>query len=95
MNRNIVDYYQKVREDKALQAAYAGCENIDQIVETAVNEGGKLGFSFTKEEAAAIGFDIEALHGAATNDDELSDFELELVAAGLPINCSSGVTELQ
>ncbi|MDO8320836.1 hypothetical protein [Rhodoferax sp.] len=30
----------------------------------------------------------------AGNDDELSDFELEMVAAGAPINCGRGVKQL-
>ncbi len=82
MNQNIVDYYQTVRQDKALQAAYAGCENFDQIIEKAVDEGRKLGFSFTKEEALAAGMNFKALCSQAANDDELTEFELEMISAG-------------
>ena len=95
MHKNIIEYYQRVRDDEALQAAYSTCENTDQMFEIAVEEGRKLGLAFSKEDAMAVGFDVEALHGAATNDDELSDFELALVAAGLPINCSSGAVRMQ
>ncbi len=90
MNRNIIEYCQKVQEDDALQAAYAGCENTEQMCEIAVEEGRKLGFFFTKEDALATGFSFERLQDAASNDSELSDFELELVAAGLPVNVSGG-----
>lgn len=95
MNKNIIEYYLQVHEDDALQAAYSGCESTEQMAEIAVDQGRALGFFFTKEDALATGLNIEALKNAASNDGELSDFELELVAAGLPINCSSGVTELQ
>lgn len=89
MNQNIVDYYQKVREDESLRTVYATCEDLDQVMETAVEEGRKLGFSFTKDEAMTVGLDLEALRGATSNDDELNDFELELVAAGFPVATSN------
>ena len=92
MDRNIIEYCQKVQEDEALQAAYAECQNTEQMCEIAVEEGRKFGFFFTKDDALASGFSFERLQEAASNDGELSDLELELVAAGLPIKCSSGGT---
>lgn len=92
MNQNIIDFYQVLRNDDAMLASLARCETVDDIMEVAVEEGGKLGFHFTKEEAMAAGMDIDTLHANVMNDDELNDFELELIAAGVPINCGSGGT---
>lgn len=86
MNQNIIDFYQVLRDDDAMIASLARCETVDEIMETAVEEGGKLGFHFTKQEAIAAGMDIDALRANVMNDDELNDFELELIAAGAPIN---------
>ena len=94
MNQNIVSFYQKVRTDDRLIATLSECETLDEIMETAVEEGGKLGFHFTKDEAMAAGMDLDAMQANLMNGDELNDFELELIAAGLPINCSSGATEM-
>lgn len=95
MNQNIIDFYQVLRNDDAMLASLARCETVDDIMEVAVEEGGKLGFHFTKEEAMAAGMDIDTLRANVMNDDELNDFELELISAGLPINCSGGVTQMQ
>lgn len=92
MNQNIIDFYQVLRNDDAMLASLARCETVDDIMEVAVEEGGKLGFHFTKEEAMAAGMDIDTLRANVMNDDELNDFELELISAGLPINCGSGGT---
>ena len=94
MNQHIIDFYQVLRDDDAMLASLSQCETVDEIMEVAVEEGGKLGFHFTKEEAMLAGMDIETLRASVMNDDELNDFELELISAGLPINCSSGATEM-
>lgn len=93
MNQNIIDFYQTLRNDDAMLASLSRCETVDEIMETAVEQAGKLGFHFTKEEAMAVGMDIDTLRASVMNDDELNDFELELISAGLPINCSSGVDD--
>ena len=95
MNQNIIDFYQTLRNDEAMLASMSRCETVDQIMEIAVEEGAKLGFHFTKEEAMVAGMDINTLRASVMNDDELNDFELELISAGLPINCSSGAVEMQ
>ncbi|MEQ8503913.1 MAG: Nif11-like leader peptide family natural product precursor [Rhodospirillales bacterium] len=89
MNQDIISYYRKLREDEGLRAAYANCESVEQVMQTAVEQGTTLGFSFSKEEAMEIGYDIQVLHDLAANDDELSDFELELISAGSPVSCNN------
>ena len=82
MNQNIIGFYQTLRDDDVMIASLGKGETMEQIMEIAVDEAAKLGFSFTKEEALAIGMDIDTLRANVMNDDELNDFELELIAAG-------------
>tara|TARA_R110002049_G_scaffold276110_1_gene454260 strand:+ start:271 stop:432 length:162 start_codon:yes stop_codon:yes gene_type:complete len=50
---------------------------------------------FFRLEAATALAQFDSFIEAASNDDELTDFELEMVAAGIPINGNSGVTHMQ
>jgi len=52
----------------------------------AVKLGEQHGFSFSEDEIVAL---------FANDNDELSDFELEMVSAGAPINCNSGTSDIQ
>lgn len=45
------------------------------------------GFEFTEEEGYEVWEEIQ-------NGEELSDFTLELISGGLPINCSNGSREM-
>lgn len=83
MNQNIIDFYQVLRNDDAMLASLSRCDTMDEIMEVAVEEGAKMGFHFTKDEAMAAGMDIDTLRANVMNDDELNDFELELIAAGV------------
>lgn len=84
MNQHIIDFYKKLREDDAMIATLAKGQTHEQVMEIAVDEAAKLGFHFTLEEAMAVGMDIDTLRATVMNDDELNDFELELIAAGFP-----------
>lgn len=83
MNQNIIDFYQKVRADDVLIGAFSNTQTADEMADVAVAEGSKLGFHFSKEEAKAAGSDIDSLRANVMNDDELNDFELELISAGV------------
>ncbi len=91
MNQAIVEFYAKARNDEQLIAMLSKCATLDELADTATAEAGKLGFHFTKEEAKAAGMDIASLRSAVMNDDELNDFELEMVAAGTTIKTNGGV----
>lgn len=82
MNDNIIEFYKKVRTDDELIAAFADAESATDTAKIAVREGAKLGLYFTEEEAAAAAINIDALRAGAVNDDELNEFELEMIAAG-------------
>ncbi len=72
-----------VNETPALQSAIRELMNDDGLLDLAGTKklGQQHGYLFEEN-------DIEVL--IANDNDELSDFELELVSAGAPINCDSG-----
>jgi len=76
-----------VSGDPALEGTLRGLldENGLLNLPETVKLGAKHGCQFSEA-------DIEALF--SNDNDELSDFELEMVSAGLPINCSSGVERM-
>lgn len=84
MNQNIIGYYKQMRVSEDLLAAFAHSKDFEDMIDIAVEQGGKLGFSFTKEEALAAGLNFKALCSQAANDDELTEFELEMISAGAP-----------
>lgn len=69
-----------VNETPALQLIVRGLVNKDGLIEVedAIKLGLKHGYVIDEQDIIAL----------TTNDnDELSDFELEMVSAGVPINC--------
>ncbi len=77
-------FRKQVNGNQALETEVRSCVRQDGSldVDAVVTLGKQRGFNI---EAA----DLVALFGA--NDDELSDFELELVSAGLPTQCNGGM----
>jgi predicted ribosomally synthesized peptide with nif11-like leader len=74
LNQNVIQFRTLVDADPALQTEIAGHANDGQLdVDAIVKLGEARGFSFSAEDLVA----------AIEQDDELSDLELELVAAGL------------
>lgn len=95
MNQNIVGYYQKIRANAVLHDTFSTCESMEQVAETAIKEGRKLGFHVSKDEALAVGMDTDTFRADATNGGGLNDFELDLIAASLSISCSRGAVQMQ
>lgn len=91
MNQNIIDFYQVLRSDAKLVETLMKHEGTDELLEAATSEAKKLGFHFTKEEALTAGMNIDALRAESANDEELSDFELELISAGTQIKNNGDV----
>lgn len=77
MTMNIVQFYDKVNADTALQQKIMAGTNgdVDAVITNAVQLGKAMGYQFTGEEVRAFGDNIN----------ELPDDMLELVAAGA--NC--------
>lgn len=84
MNQDIIDFYRAVRSDDAIIAALAVAKTPEDMAALAVHEGERLGFHFSTEAAKAAVMDLNGLCAKAVNDDELNDFELEMIAAGAP-----------
>ena len=84
MNSTVVDFYKFARTNPEIIAKLS--EKCDQEVFLArtVEAGQAAGFSFSLEEARHGLADISQLVEDIANDDELTDFELELVSAGFP-----------
>lgn len=72
--------------------------NLEQEISRLLDEDGLLKVQDTIKLGAQYGYafgeaDIVAIF--ANDNEELTDFELEMISAGLPINCSSGATKMQ
>lgn len=90
MNQDIAAYYDAIRNSDAMIAALAEAATLDEIAEVAVEQAKELGIDFSKEDALAVISDFDILSTTLLDRDELNDFELELVSAGIPTNCNSG-----
>ncbi len=90
MNDAVMEFYKVARRDNEMVSLLAGIEDETLFISTVVKLGREKGFVFTAEEAGAAISQFEGFIEHAANDDELTDFELEMVAAGIPINCDSG-----
>jgi predicted ribosomally synthesized peptide with nif11-like leader len=75
-------FRETVNASQELRAALRECMSRDAMIdpETIVGLGRQNGFDFTPDEVEAV---------FVQEGGELSEFELELVAAGTPINCKS------
>ncbi|NVJ91830.1 MAG: hypothetical protein HWE34_09240 [Methylocystaceae bacterium] len=74
-----------------------GSAKLEQAVGKLLDEYGLLNIQETIKLGAQYGYtfnetDIEAIF--ANDNEELTDFEQEMISAGLPINSSSGATEM-
>lgn len=73
-------FAEKIEQDEDLQAiVHDWYENPNSDVNLA-DVGREHGFEFTEEEGYEVWEEIQ-------NEEELSDFALELIAGGVPINC--------
>ena len=73
----------KIEQDDQLQGLVLDAfENRDSDVNL-TEVGREHGFEFTEEEGYAVWDELQ-------NEEELSDFALELISGGTPISCESG-----
>ena len=95
MSDAVMEFYKVARRDNEMVSLLAGIEDEALFIKTAMELGREKGFVFTAEEAGSAISQFDGFIEDVSNDDELTDFELEMVAAGIPINCSSGATPMQ
>jgi len=90
MNANVIEFYKKVRADQGLIEALSEGQTVEEISEIAVKKASEMGIQLnTADVVAALGRFKELITEAA-NDDELTELDLELVAAGIPQTIVSG-----
>jgi len=95
MNDSVLEFYKIARTDEALVATLGKIEDADAFAAEAVKMAADRGYSLTMEDAKSCMANFDELIDAVSNDDDvLTDFELELVAAGAPVNCNSGSTTI-
>ncbi len=92
MSDAVMEFYKVARRDKEIVDLLSGISDEAMFIKTAMELGREKGFVFTAEEAGSAISEFEVLIEHASNDDELTDFELEMVAAGAPTNGHSGGT---
>lgn len=90
MTTALMEFYRSVRDDAALMARVAETDSADALIGLATAEARARGVTLSPDEIRAALADPEGFFAVAVGD-ELSDSELELVAAGAaPSKCTSG-----
>lgn len=86
MNANVIEFYKKVRADQGLIEALSEGKTTEEFSEIAVKKAAEMGITLEMSDVIAATGQFKHVISVA-NDDELTDFELELVAAGVPQTC--------
>jgi hypothetical protein len=82
MNTNVIEFYKKVRTDKGLIEALSEGQTAEEFYTIAVNKAAEAGISLHVDDVKEACEKYGELCELAANDDELTDFELEMVSAG-------------
>lgn len=89
MNANIIEFYKKVRTDQGLIEALSEGKSTEEISAIAIEKAAEMGIELEPAEVGEAIGSFDKLATAAANDDELTDFELELIAAGYGVSINS------
>ena len=90
MNANVIEFYRKVRTDQGLIEALSEGKSVEEISEIAVTKAAEMNMPLRTDDVLAVSGNLNDVIAAAVNDDELTEFELELVAAGVPMTSIGG-----
>jgi hypothetical protein len=90
MNANVIEFYKKVRADQGLIDALSEGKTVEEFTEIAVEKAAEIGILLEAADVVAALGQFKAVIEKAANDDELTEVELELVAAGVPPTCIKG-----
>lgn len=77
----LVAFYRQIRENDALMRRLFACPDDANLIAAVLREAEASGFSFQPADVELVLSDLTSFIAIA-NDDELTDHELELVAAG-------------
>lgn len=82
MNANVIEFYKKVRTDQSLIEALSEGKTKEEFIKAAVDKAAEMGITLQAEDVVAACGKFEELCKLAANDDELTEFELEVIAGG-------------
>ncbi|MCF3630555.1 hypothetical protein RJ527_04815 [Thalassospiraceae bacterium LMO-SO8] len=82
MNTNVVEFYKKVRTDQNLIEALSEGKTTEEFIKTAVDKAAEMGITLQQDDIVAACGNFAELCKLAANDDELTEFELEMISAG-------------
>ncbi|MAN81467.1 MAG: hypothetical protein CMM77_05195 [Rhodospirillaceae bacterium] len=82
MNTNVVEFYKKVRTDQNLIEALSEGKTTEEFIKAAVNKAAEMGITLQQDDVVTACRNFEDLCKLAANDDELTEFELEMISAG-------------
>ena len=89
MSISVCDFYSIIRTDNDILSRLSAIEDGAVFIETIGDLAKERGIILTAEEIGQAMSSFDEVIQNVANDDELTDFELELVAAGVPIVCQS------
>ncbi len=89
MTTSAQDFYKIARNDDEILERLSGIQDEVLFIKAVEDIARERGFSLTSEEIRQAIFNLTEIMQSVANDDELTDFELEMAAAGVPINCQS------
>lgn len=89
MNANVVEFYRKARVDQGLIEALSEGKTAEEFVNIAVTKAAEMGLHFEKNDVIDAFDQFETFVAAAANDDELTEFELQYIAAGTVPTCAN------
>tara|TARA_R100000750_G_C2267709_1_gene66234 strand:- start:37 stop:321 length:285 start_codon:yes stop_codon:yes gene_type:complete len=81
------DFYRIARNDDKILDRLSGIQDEAVFIGTIEDIARERGITLTSEEIRQAIFNLTEIVQSVANDDELTDFELEMIAAGVPVNC--------
>lgn len=83
----VIEFYQKVRSTPAMWQELADQPTQDALVARVEAMSAEHGYAISSAEIRTSVNQVDVLISEAVGDDSLTDDELEMVAAGIPLPC--------
>ena len=93
MMKSVQEFYSIARTDDEIISALSAIQDEAVFIETVDRLAREKGFILTVEDIKYSISNFQEVIQNVANDDELTDFELEMVAAGNPPVCSENTIE--
>tara|TARA_R110001592_G_scaffold361214_1_gene671319 strand:- start:16468 stop:16773 length:306 start_codon:yes stop_codon:yes gene_type:complete len=82
MNANVIEFYKKVRMDQGLIGALSEGKTMEEFYTIAIDKAAEIGLTFQEDDVKEACEKWGELRMLATDDGELTEFELEIISAG-------------